>query len=82
MTVPAFEKTAFALKTGEISNVVETPFGYHIIKVTDKKGAETISFKDAKPRIEEYLMNQKIGSKVSTLLEEKRKDAKIEILLK
>lgn len=80
--VPAFEKAAFGLKTGEMSDVVETSFGYHIIKLTDRKPAEKIAYEVARPRIEGYLKNQKISEKVSSLLEEKRKEAKIEILLK
>jgi len=80
--VPPFEKAAFGLKKDEISDVVETSFGYHIIKLTDKKPAEKIAYEVAKPRIEGYLKNQKISSKVSSLLEEKRKEAKIEILMK
>ena len=80
--VPAFEKAAFAIKKGDVSEVVETQFGYHIIKVTDKKSAETVAFKDAKPRIDDYLKGQKVNEAINAYLEEARKNSKIEILLK
>ena len=80
--VPAFEQVAFTLKPNEISDVVETQFGYHIIKVVDKKEASTTPYKDIKVRIDDYLKNQKLNAAVTSYLDEARKTAKIEVLLK
>lgn len=80
--VPAFEQSAFSLKPGEISDVVETQFGYHIIKVTDKKPAETVALKEVRSKIEEFLKGQKISAAVNNYLVETKKTAQIESLLK
>ena len=49
--VPAFDKVAFELEVGKISGIVETQFGFHIIKITDRKQASTTSFDEAKDDI-------------------------------
>ncbi|MBV8833772.1 MAG: peptidyl-prolyl cis-trans isomerase [Acidobacteriaceae bacterium] len=47
-TVPNFEKAAFSLKPGELSGVIETEYGYHILQVENKQAAHTQSFDEVK----------------------------------
>ena len=57
--VPEFANAAFDLKVGQISDVVETNYGYHIIKVTDHRDAKTVPFEKAKSSIIDLLKTQK-----------------------
>ncbi len=50
-TVPNFEKTAFSLKPGEMSGLIETEYGFHIIQVEDKQAAHTQTFDEVKPQL-------------------------------
>ena len=75
--VPAFDKVAFELEVGKISDVVETQFGFHIIKVTDRKAASTTSFDQIKGTLMAELAQRKLQELAMKCVEELRSQAKI-----
>jgi peptidyl-prolyl cis-trans isomerase C len=79
--VPEFSNVAFALKTGEISDVVTTQFGYHIIKVTDRKPGRVVPFEEAQAQIKQFLEGQKKQQHADSFIDGLKKKAKIEILI-
>lgn len=79
--VPPFEKAAFALKSkGDLSPVVESEFGYHIIKLDDRLPAGTQQFEQVKEKIVQYLKLDKTRKAVAAHVAELRGKAKIEKL--
>lgn len=79
--VKPFEEVAFKLAAGEISDIVETRFGYHLIKVVDRKAPKKAVYADQKQKIMGQLKNQRIQKEVNTFITKLRKEAKIENLI-
>jgi peptidyl-prolyl cis-trans isomerase C len=78
--VKPFEDAAFSMKVNEISDPVLTQFGYHIIKVTDRKEGSTVPFEEVKDALTQDLTNRMISELIGRKLAELKENAKIEIL--
>ena len=67
--VKPFSDAAFAMKKGDVSDVVESEFGYHIIKLTDVKAPKQRSFDEMKPELEADVKKQQAQKKFSEIAE-------------
>jgi peptidyl-prolyl cis-trans isomerase C len=79
--VKPFEDVAFRLKPNETSDIVETKFGYHLIKVVEKQPSKKVAYTDVKERIDKHLKDQKLRTERQLYFDKLKKDAKIEKFL-
>jgi peptidyl-prolyl cis-trans isomerase C len=79
--VPEFDQAAFSLPVGQLSGIVTTQFGYHIVKVTEKKPPHTVPFEEALAQIKQYLEQDKKQKAADAFVDGLKKKSKIDILI-
>ena len=78
MMVPEFDKVAFEMKKGEVSDIVTTQFGYHIIYKADEKGGGAQTLVDVHDQVKDLLRHEARGRAMDSFVAELRANAKIE----
>jgi len=78
--LPEFENVAFSLGTNEVSGVITTGYGYHIIKVLEKFPKNKVEFVKALPDIKEFLIQQEAEKELPAYVEAAKKEAGVAIV--
>jgi peptidyl-prolyl cis-trans isomerase SurA len=79
--VPAFERVAFTLQEGQVSEPVRTQFGWHVLKVEEKRAVDVAPFERVRPELESRLKMQKTEKYVEQYVQELRQKASVETKL-
>ena len=78
--VAEFEAASFSLKTNQVSDIITTQFGYHIIKLSEKLPAKKMEMAKVSQDIKDYLKGQAVQKQLPEYMEKAKKDADVQIL--
>ncbi len=79
--VPAFEQAAFAMQPGEISDIVETPYGLHIIKLEERQAARLLPLDEVREQLRDHLSEERMEKAIERENARLREQAEIKILV-
>jgi peptidyl-prolyl cis-trans isomerase C len=79
--VKEFATAAFSMEPGEISDIIETQFGYHLIKVFERIPAQVVPFEQAKESIKAKLTQKQSGEKIREYIEKLRKEFNVKVMV-
>ena len=78
--VPEFEAAAFSLNTNQVSDIITTQFGYHIIKLSEKIPAKKMELAKVSQDIKDYLKGQSVQKELPQYMDKVKKEAGVEIV--
>ncbi len=81
LTVPPFEAAVLALQPGELSDVVETRYGYHVIRLLERRDAGLTPYEDVRERIDQFLKRRQLQEKISEEVDTLRTKGNVDVFI-
>jgi len=81
MMVPTFEAVAFSLQPGEISDIIETPFGVHILRLEERRESRLLPLDEVREQLRDHIRKEKMDTVVDAKKASLREQAEVHVLI-